>query len=283
MRPKFLSIKGRRVGYFDEGKGEPLLVIQGWVVCKEGYQPLINNLIPKLRVVIPDLPGHGDSAELPVRHDLKNYLAFIEEFLDKVGLREFHLTGSSLGGSLAILYALKNKNRVKKLILNAPVVSLKQFDKKLAFPLTKPLLNFLLGQRFFQEAYYYHFRKYAYEKRLPRVLRHVDKESIKECREAAMSVMKAYDKKLSKRAMAEFALCGLETELLDDLKMIKNKTLLIWGENDTTLDRKWGPIIKDLIPDCTYLEIKNASHDLVVEKPRQLAEGLVNFVEKNSL
>ena len=64
MESKTVVINGKKVSYFDEGYGFPILIIQGWIVCKDAFLPIIKKLKNKYRVIVPDLPGHGDSEEL---------------------------------------------------------------------------------------------------------------------------------------------------------------------------------------------------------------------------
>lgn len=73
------------------------------------------------RVLIPDLPGYGFSGKpQDVEYTLDYFIDCMARWIDLLGLGQCALVGNSLGGAIAIGYALKNPARVSKLILMAP-------------------------------------------------------------------------------------------------------------------------------------------------------------------
>lgn len=72
-------------------------------------------------VVVPDIPGEaGKSA--PCRPSWKNtdYICWMDDVMDALGVAEATFMGVSLGGWIAAKYAANRPSRVQKLILNAP-------------------------------------------------------------------------------------------------------------------------------------------------------------------
>ncbi|OGO28749.1 MAG: hypothetical protein A2Z16_10990 [Chloroflexi bacterium RBG_16_54_18] len=51
--------------FTDRGSGSPLLLVHGLMVTGEIFEPLIEQLAARHRLIIPDLHGHGRSRELP--------------------------------------------------------------------------------------------------------------------------------------------------------------------------------------------------------------------------
>ncbi len=73
-----------------------------------------------MRVIVPDLPGFGDSAK-PVRsYDAPFYGRWVLSLLDTLGVERAHLIGNSLGGRVALEAALQAPSRVEKVVLYAP-------------------------------------------------------------------------------------------------------------------------------------------------------------------
>ncbi len=277
MKPKSLLINGKKVSYFDEGSGFPILIIQGWVVCKDAYVPLMNCLKKKYRIVIPDLPGHGDSEELDEKNSLENYLKVLNSFVEKLKLKKFHVLGTSLGGTLAFLYVLQKKEDVDKLVLQAPVFSWKQLPGGFAKFYLKPIVKFLSKFKTVQNKYHDAFRKYALETRLPRIKNHVSKKEWKEVNDTIKIVMEKFDNNLSRKASTEFGASALDTDLTKRVDEIQNKTLILWGSEDSTLDKKQGLKLKELIPNSKYVEI-NGTHDVVVENYLDICREIKKFL-----
>lgn len=76
------------------------------------------SLAAHLRVLAPDLPGHGGTPELP-EPTTSAYAAWLQRFLDDATVERASLVGLSFGGCLALGYALDHPHRVDRLVLVA--------------------------------------------------------------------------------------------------------------------------------------------------------------------
>lgn len=86
------------------GDGPPLLLVHGVVHRRHAWNPVLDLLTPHRRVITVDLPGHGDSPEMPDGPDaLRIGSEIIREFLEQVAPGErAHIAGNSLGGWFAL-------------------------------------------------------------------------------------------------------------------------------------------------------------------------------------
>jgi pimeloyl-ACP methyl ester carboxylesterase len=80
-------------------------------------------------VIVPDLPGHGESAPASGPLPISLLLKGLETAIGDAG--DFVLVGNSLGGWLSILYTLGHPERVKHLVLES--------SGGLSIPLSSPL------------------------------------------------------------------------------------------------------------------------------------------------
>ena len=116
-----LTIDGRSVGLHDAGSGPgaPLLVLHGYTGSKEDFTPVVDTLAADRRVVVVDLPGHGDSPgpDDPAAYGLGALTAWVLRVADALDLGELHLLGHSMGGLLAQRIASLASQRLRSLIL----------------------------------------------------------------------------------------------------------------------------------------------------------------------
>ena len=117
IQSKTIFIDGLDVHYYTGGQGDPLVVIHGGGGDARTWWDNINELSKKYTVYAPDLPGYGGSEPLIGEYFIPELAEFIEKFAANLGLERFNLVGHSLGGGVALDYALRTPNRVKKLVL----------------------------------------------------------------------------------------------------------------------------------------------------------------------
>ena len=65
----------------------------------------------------------------------------------------------------------------------------------------------------------------------------------------------------------------------EDLQSIIAPTLIIWGDDDTTIDKKFAYIFKRCIPNCSVKIIKNSKHTSHYSNPKETGEIVVNFLD----
>jgi len=114
-----LKIKDATIAYTDAGRGDTVLLLHGSASSRRMWQPLMERLAARYRVVAPDLIGYGQST--PWRdglqatdHDL------VATFAHELG-SPLHVIGHSYGGALALRAAMARGNRVTSLALVEPV------------------------------------------------------------------------------------------------------------------------------------------------------------------
>ena len=83
--------------YVAEGAGEPLVLIHGVGLRLEAWTAQIEGLSATHRVIALDMPGHGGSAPLPRDAQLPDFVAWLAQALDDLGLERANLAGHSMG------------------------------------------------------------------------------------------------------------------------------------------------------------------------------------------
>jgi 2-hydroxy-6-oxonona-2,4-dienedioate hydrolase len=72
------------------------------------------------RVVAYDYPGHGYTTHADADLEIPDYVEHLDGLLDALGIARAHLSGESLGGWVAVKYAVAHPERVLRMVLNTP-------------------------------------------------------------------------------------------------------------------------------------------------------------------
>jgi pimeloyl-ACP methyl ester carboxylesterase len=106
LRAESIVVNGTKISYRHNltGERDVALLLHGLGGDHRGLLQVAQAL-PDVDVVIPDVPGYGDSAPLTVPHTLANYAAAVEALRVALDLGPVHLIGHSLGASIALLHA----------------------------------------------------------------------------------------------------------------------------------------------------------------------------------
>ena len=103
--------------FFTAGEGDPIVLVHGVNDHAGTWFRVAPALARTRRVIVPDLPGHGESdpKEGPLPISL-----MVAKLAAVIGDQRVTLAGNSMGGWLAMLYALAHPQRVSRLILESP-------------------------------------------------------------------------------------------------------------------------------------------------------------------
>lgn len=122
----FLDTARLRIHYEEAGSGpEVFVLVHGNFASWRWWKPVFERLPVGWRAVAPDLRGCGENPDgAPAQdrsaHDIPQLADDLGGFVDGLQLGAFHLVGHSLGGAVALQYALRHQPRVLSLLLVAP-------------------------------------------------------------------------------------------------------------------------------------------------------------------
>src|SRR5918995_7317807 len=111
-KKRFLDVGEARVAYYEEGNGEPLLLLHGCPFSSYIWRKVIPRLSSRYRCLAPDLLGLGDT-ETPEGTDwsLRAQAGMAIGFLDALGIERAHKGGHDHGGAIAPLLAPQHPER----------------------------------------------------------------------------------------------------------------------------------------------------------------------------
>jgi 2-hydroxy-6-oxonona-2,4-dienedioate hydrolase len=238
--------------YIEEGNGEPLVLLHGLFGALSNFQNLIEYFRQYYKVIVPMLP----LLEMDILHTSVGGLAkFVNRFLEARQLKDVHLLGNSLGGHVALVYVLKNPERVKSVILTG----------------SSGLFENGMGDSYPKRG------DYEYIKRKTELTFYNPEMATKELVDEVYSITNNRIKVIKIIALAKSA---IRNNLGEELNQIKQPTLLIWGNNDTITPPFVAREFNRLIPGSELYFVDKCGHAPMMEVPDEFNAILHKFLKK---
>jgi pimeloyl-ACP methyl ester carboxylesterase len=264
------------LNYQCSGSGTPVILIHGLAASLHDWDYLIPDLVSAgFETCAVDLLGHGDSY-CPSglgEYTVQNVYSHLQTLIGSLFPTEpVFLIGHSLGAYLALMHGLINPSRIKGLILVNPYFSKNQISVILRFIFRYPLSNTTL----IQLTPYWLFRsiidltslefglKYRYRYNLPEQVR----------------VQTATDYK--RAAPGIYNIPRTMVDLEDQFSRISFPTLLVWGQNDRTLNPLSFNKLTLLIPNIKTTPIPNCGHVPHQSEPAIFNPLVMDFLTGNN-
>jgi 4,5:9,10-diseco-3-hydroxy-5,9,17-trioxoandrosta-1(10),2-diene-4-oate hydrolase len=117
----FVLVDGAKIHYQRAGTGRPLLLLHGLVGSAKNWRQNISFLSRDSNVYAVDLFNMGESERVPgLDAGLEATADRLAAYMDALGLDEVDIAGHSHGGAVAMMFAARHPDRVRRLILFAP-------------------------------------------------------------------------------------------------------------------------------------------------------------------
>jgi pimeloyl-ACP methyl ester carboxylesterase len=125
MDDGLIELEGNRLYYRSAtGSGRTLVFLHGWASSSRMWAREMEALGGDYRCLALDLPGHGQSSNPPAAwYSLDNFVSVTRAWIHALHAQPATLVGHSLGGTIAVQYALHYPDEVRGLILVNPVIT----------------------------------------------------------------------------------------------------------------------------------------------------------------
>jgi 2-hydroxy-6-oxonona-2,4-dienedioate hydrolase len=257
----FINILGYNIRYIKIDKvnsNETMILLHGIGASAERWSELVP-LIDNYNIIIPDIIGFGYSEKPRIEYNIGLFVRFLDELFLKFEVKNPIMVGSSFGGQLILEYYFRHKEFFKKMILVSP-----------AGTQERPTLA---------------LRQYTYSSLYP----------TRENTERAFKMMSHNNQQVKDSTIKDFinrmkqpnakhsfvsTLLALRknSDLQDNLKEIKIPTLVIWGENDTTIPVENIEYFRDIPFVKTHI-MEGCGHVPFVENPIEFYKIAKKFIE----
>lgn len=109
---------GVTIHYVKAGSGNnTVLLLHGFPETWYSWRQVIPTLAQHYTVIVPDLPGLGDSSSLKESYTAKNAASSIHGLVQQLGLKQVDVIAQDQGGPVAYAYAAANSNEVRRLVM----------------------------------------------------------------------------------------------------------------------------------------------------------------------
>jgi abhydrolase domain-containing protein 6 len=255
-----LKVDSHELHYLDggavSGDGKTVVLLHGIFAEKDHWVDFARKLTADYRVVILDLPGFGDSSRLADQsYQYAPQVERLHTFIEKLGIRQFHLAGNSMGGTIAALLSVTFVGAPHG--IRAPTASIaEQRIAKGELPLIAR------SNEEFAQMMSLLFVKQPF---LPHPI-YLDAQA-RAVRDAASNVRLWEDQKRDGYL------------LQNNLPQLKTRTLALWGEKDRVFDPSGAQVLRALLPSARIEMLPETGHLPMMEFPADTAARYRVFLE----
>ena len=245
----------------DTGSGTPLVLVHGFLGSSDMWEPQINFFKNNYRVIVPALPGFGNSNTINSCNSIECMAKSILSLLEKKEIKNFNLLGHSMGGMIVQEMTRLAGDKILKLICygTGPIGNIPGRFETIDQSREKLKINGLndtayrIAKTWFIEE---DKAKYFYL-----------------CNEAG--------KKTSIEAADNGLVAMKNWNGVANLKNIKIETLIVWGDQDRAYNFNQVETLNNNIPNSDLKVMKGCSHNAHLEKPDEFNMTVEEFLRKS--
>ncbi len=275
---KYIRIGNINTRYWAEGeKGSPVILIHGLGASAEIWMHNVSAIAGEHRVYVPDLVGFGLTDKPEATYSPTFMAAFIDDFMTALCINRACLVGNSLGGGVALQYALQFPGKVQKLVL----VDSAGLGREMAFIMrlaTIPLVGELMMQPN-RMGMAFVLKRCVYD---PAVITDVlvdiyyRLDSSPEARKSILSALRSSATIFGGRA-------DVLDPIIKNLGDINVPALIIWGRQDRILPVRHACFAAEKLPNARLHIFDQCGHMPNFERPQDFNGLVLNFISDHPL
>jgi 2-succinyl-6-hydroxy-2,4-cyclohexadiene-1-carboxylate synthase len=264
-----LAINGVHYNFEEAGEGSPLLLLHGFTGSEATWESNLPAFKPYFRVVTVDLPGHGasDAPADPQCYSIEQTAAAIAAILDSLKIAKAAVLGYSMGGRVALYFAVHYPERVERLILESASPGLPTGQERADRAASDEALAGFIEQKGLV-AFVDHWEKlplFASQANLPEEVR------------AALRRQRLQNRPTGLAHSLRGIGTGQQPSLWENLAGLSCPALLLTGELDPKF-KAIGQQMQVRLPAARLEIVGGAGHTIHLEKPREFENLVKGFL-----
>lgn len=256
-----IGLRGRNVRYsVRPGAGVPLVLCNGIGSSMGLLQPFVDALDPSIPVVRFDVPGVGGSEVARMPYRFWSMARLVGDLLDALGFDEVDMLGISWGGGLAQQFAFQNPARCRRLVLVSTATG------ALMVPGSPRVLSKMATPRRHRDPAY-----------AARVAGTIYGGQMRTEPERARRALHSDTKTVSRAGYAMQLFAGFGWSSLPWLPLIRQRTLIVAGDDDPIIPLANAHIMDRLMP-RSELHVFSDGHLGLVTRAGEIAPRVARFL-----
>lgn len=262
-----VAVEGIPISYFDGGNrnAETIVLLHGFTADKRIWVRFAGRLLKSYRVLIPDLPGHGQTPFRPgIGYSAPEQARRVAAMLEALGVSTAHVYGNSMGGFIAARLALEHAERIASVGLSAAAGVQGRAPSRLDQLVTAGDNPFLFDSPDgFRRLYPMTMHRAPFNPAPARA--GLAREYAERSREYAEIFADFHDS----HALSEA-----------ELASIRMPALAVWGAYDQLIDVSAAHLLHQRIPGAELDLYEDLGHMPMLEAPRRAAENYLKFLRR---
>ncbi|MCV6636431.1 alpha/beta hydrolase [Candidatus Albibeggiatoa sp. nov. NOAA] len=250
-----------------------LLLIHGNFASWRWWQPLLQHLPARYRAYAPELRGCGDTSRPDTGYNIEQLASDIYEFTQALNLPAVHVVGHSLGGAVAMQFALNYPQKVRTLTLVAPAPAEGMAHLKSKFP----HLRLTESSDFHHVMQTLNLNRVSLQKALSRMM-----PSIKPNQDSFVTLLDDAAH-MSPEAIVGFYDALTTWSVQDELGKLNLPVLVLWGSQDSIVEKATLERTVEALPQAQFVVWDNVGHAPQLEQPEAFQQLLLEFIENHQV
>jgi len=263
------SFNGKSVYYERHGAGEPLLILNGIFMSCASWTPFIPALSKHFDLLLLDLLDQGKSSKMESDYTQALQSDLVCAFLEHLGLGGFSICGISYGGEVAMRFAARYPQCVRKLVLSNTTAYTSPWLKDIGHS-WEYAFESGDGRLFFKTCIPTVYSPQFYEKNFE----WMQKREELFCKMFDQTVYDAFGR-LTRSAETH--------DEREHLKDITAPTLVISSDSDFITPVYLQRELAAAIPGASHVMIQDAGHALMYEKPVEFITQIIGFLGADNI
>lgn len=248
----------------------PLVILPGFTGTHGDLIDFAEKFKKDFDVILPDLPGWGDSPKGSYHLTIEGYADFVHDLLESLHLSDIFLVGHCMGSAIAIEFAYKYPEKVKKLFL----IGVPYLGGTLSQKMFEHLANESVKVPPFLRPFFFFFRSRVFA--IPLGFFVIQTKSFK--KKLSLILKNTMKQQFQNEAVVEKNWNSLTLFHYKKLQSLKMPIHIFHGEKDILVAPNQSKKLLAFCPRASFEIIPHAGHMPPVETPETLAEMMKKYL-----